>query len=248
MLVSHKYRFIFIKNGRVASTSTELFFEQYCISDDTINKYNYDLTNLSKNQRTKWDKSIIDSCGIVPARPYRKNNDTYWPHMPLCDVKQLLPQDRFESYIKFANIRNPWDSIVSQYYFARGRMIRDGTFHGLMLSPDQTFEQWLIWITNNLTEYRERRIFRHNYQRIIDISSGEPGLDHVIRYEHLNEDIEKMCKITGITDYNIDKVPLVNHKVRSIKKCYRSYYTSPELIAIVNHLCKDIVDLGNYEF
>ena len=33
MLVSHLYKFIFIKSLKTAGTSTEVFLEQYCISD-----------------------------------------------------------------------------------------------------------------------------------------------------------------------------------------------------------------------
>lgn len=34
MLISHKYKFIFLKAFKVSGTSTESFLERYCLSDE----------------------------------------------------------------------------------------------------------------------------------------------------------------------------------------------------------------------
>ena len=40
VLVSHKYKFIYIKNVKVAGTSVESFFGKYCIDPEKDYSYN----------------------------------------------------------------------------------------------------------------------------------------------------------------------------------------------------------------
>ena len=60
VLVSHKYKFIYIKNMKVAGSSVESFFGKYC--QDPNKEYNYsDIIDES-----------IDKYGIIGARVNRK--------------------------------------------------------------------------------------------------------------------------------------------------------------------------------
>ena len=40
-------------------------------------------------------------------------------HIPLWFLKKKIPTDKFDSYFKFGFVRNPWDRMVSAYYYIR---------------------------------------------------------------------------------------------------------------------------------
>lgn len=56
VLVSHKYKFIYIKNVKVAGSSVESFFGSFC--QDPEKMYNYDDTIIQS----------IDNYGIIGSR------------------------------------------------------------------------------------------------------------------------------------------------------------------------------------
>jgi hypothetical protein len=56
VLVSHIYKFIYVKNGKVGGTSTEGFFEKYCSNPNT----DYKLTQVVDEK--------VSEYGIIGAR------------------------------------------------------------------------------------------------------------------------------------------------------------------------------------
>ena len=79
MLISHAYRFIFIKTVKTAGTSVEAFLEPYCCPEDHIVKH--------------WTPTLISDFGIVGQRWPSKDRDNlgFYNHMPASEVKSLFP-------------------------------------------------------------------------------------------------------------------------------------------------------------
>ena len=89
MIISHSKKFIYLKPTKVAGTSTELFFKQFCDRDTDI---------------AEWGDSP---------------KSTIWnSHKSASEIKQtLINKNIWNDYAKIGNIRNPWDRIVSSYCF-----------------------------------------------------------------------------------------------------------------------------------
>ena len=106
VLVSHKYKFIYIKNKKVAGSSVESFFGKYCI--DPKKKYNYN-DAISEH---------IDEYGIIGSRTFGCNKSDKWMHHKNAkDIKRDLGEKIFDEYLKFCVIRNPYDKMVSKYHW-----------------------------------------------------------------------------------------------------------------------------------
>jgi len=159
MLVSHEKKFIYLKCGKTASTSTEAFLQPYC--GDTQCR-----TNVTQ----------VSTQGIV-SHPFHPLPGTeFRAHMPAQELKSILGDDIWEGYYKFANVRNPFDTVVSQYFDQKP-----------YYKEDLTFEVW----------WWEKRPRDDIIWNIIEINDCLVT-DYVIRYETLLDDVERVCELLEI--------------------------------------------------
>jgi hypothetical protein len=195
VLVSHKYKFIYIKNVKVAGSSVESFFGKFCINPENI--YNYEDTI---------EQSISDY-GIIGSRSKGIKKDDIWKnHINSEIIRSQLGNDKFNEYFKFAIIRNPYDVLVSYYYFENSKL---------------EFKKYAkIKIVDNLSRC---------------CINGENVCDYYIRFENLIEDIIEVCKILKIDYYDVNNLPNHKSNIRP-KINYRDFYDEEtRMIVYKNH-------------
>lgn len=105
MIISHKFKFIFIKTRKTAGTSIELFLSASCGDDDIVTPINPH---------------------VHPHRP--RNYEGFYNHMPGYSIRSQVDLTVWNSYYKFCVERNPWDKVVSHFYMERARLNRALTF------------------------------------------------------------------------------------------------------------------------
>jgi hypothetical protein len=98
MIISHKYRFIFVKTLKTAGTSIEVFLSQHCGPDDV-------LTPILPH--------------VEPHRP--RNHEGYFNHVPAAAIRDRVGPDVWRTYFKFCVERNPWDKTLSHYHMTNAR-------------------------------------------------------------------------------------------------------------------------------
>jgi hypothetical protein len=113
MIISHKYRFIFIKTRKTAGTSIEVFLSQYCDSSDVL----------------------------TPIYPHFKphvarNSDRYFNHMSASAVRDSIGNEIWENYLTFCVERNPWDKTLSYYHMLNAKQGGSLTLDDYLLSGD----------------------------------------------------------------------------------------------------------------
>ncbi len=114
MLVSHNYKFIFIKTRKTASTSTEAFLERFCVDPSIMEAY---VPEHSADE-------VENEFGIIGSRWRGKvGKRTWFNHKPVSEIKRDLGEALFNSYYKVCNIRNPYDLAVSYYHFMGNKEI-----------------------------------------------------------------------------------------------------------------------------
>lgn len=159
VLVSHHYKFIYIKNKKVAGSSIESYFGKFCI--DPKKEYHY---NDSIEQH-------IDSFGIIGSRGsgYR-SNDKWINHKSARDIKRDLGDAKFNQYLKFCVVRNPYDKMVSKYHWEKSKL---------------SFKEFVKTThVNNLN---------------IHSINGKSVCNFFIRFEHLEQDVKTLCEKLGIS-------------------------------------------------
>ena len=118
-LVSHRYKFIYVKNVKVAGSSIESLLGRFCV--DPNEDYAYTDKSVSK----------VTEFGIVGAR-FSRACLGWGDHVNLPRILQRLPHCKH--YKRICAVRNPFDYYVSRYYWAK-RFNKDITFEECVKNP-----------------------------------------------------------------------------------------------------------------
>lgn len=189
VLVSHRYKFIYIKTIKTAGTSVEDYFQRYCLPEDQQDMY------ISHHESTQ----TIKNSGIIGSRRSgRRDGDKWYSHVPAIQVKKMLGVRTWRSYFKFTVIRNPWDKVVSLYHHKYGP------------NPKLSFRDFVKGQVKRSVDWHIYTIKK------------EPRCNFYIRFEHLEEDIERVCEILRIT-FNKNRLRHYK-KSRRLEDNYRDYY------------------------
>ncbi|MBN1147305.1 MAG: sulfotransferase family 2 domain-containing protein [Anaerolineales bacterium] len=208
MLISHSHRFIFIHIYKVAGMSVRNALDAYATKPDIVNRLFYKL-------------------GLKIASPFQPCR--MFPfHARAKLLKQGLPARIYDTYYKFAFVRNPWDWQVSLYHF----MLQDPTH----------FQHELLKSMSGFGEYIEWRVSEDkNLQKdFVTDDNGKLIVDFVGRYERLADDFRRVCAALKIDA----TLPHIN---RSSHKDYRSYYDERSRKMVEEHFAEDI-ELFGYSF
>ena len=121
-IISHKHQFIFLCQRKTASTSISIALNEVLGEDDIF--------LMSRNKDIEYDASLDeDPFSIVRKRPINQKvfdnlsdrEQSIAPHLPIDTVIKIVGEEVWNSYFKFAVIRNPWDWFASMYFFVMHR-------------------------------------------------------------------------------------------------------------------------------
>lgn len=175
MIISHRYKFIFIKTRKTAGTSIEIALSKLCDEKDVV-------TELGEKEEIK------ERFGYTGARNFRvpamqwtvsdimklplRGTPVFTSHCPAVYVRDRVPRRVWEEYYTFVFERNPYDRIVSQYFW--------NTRH-----THESIHEYI----ERAAEYR-----LSNWKMYTD--GDEIIVDHVARFENLSEELDAIsCKL-----------------------------------------------------
>ncbi len=166
MIISHKHKFIFLKTKKTAGTSIEISLSRYCGEEDII-------TPLAPE-----DEELRAAFGVGPQNYLNKrtNSPKYFNHYKAKRVKKLIGSRIWNTYYKFSFDRNPWDKVISHYYFRTGKSNLDISFD----------------------EFLQLKRYRGAYNYPIYTINDRIAVDYLGKYENLEKDLTKICNEIGI--------------------------------------------------
>lgn len=245
MIVSHKHKFIFSKPRKVAGTSVQVALAKHCGPDDIITP------EISYSEEVDGDSQYVDQS---------RNDKGFFNHMKPARIRAKVGNDVWNEYFKFTIVRNPWDVVVSRYFWNKknvtprkspAEVVKEilqeplnvdlyGKWFFAMkrelttgdIRPDATFEEFLEKLPHNVSN--EAYYFDKN---------GEQWNDFVIRYEHLDKDYKTVCEKIGIP---YEELLGLKGSIRK-KRDYRDMYTQQTRELIAKKFAKEI-DFFGYTF
>jgi hypothetical protein len=185
MILSHRHRFIFLKTAKTAGTSVEIALSRFAGPDDVI-------TPISRD-----DEQLRQDCGGLGPQNYRLPPQRrhlrriagsllrgrwpcYYNHMSAAEVRKYAGEDVWGSYFRFCIERNPFDRVVSLYWWCHRR------------EPRPTLSDFLRSPQLDLLTQRGIELYTDSAGRVL--------VDQVLRYEHLEADLEIVCQRLGLPE------------------------------------------------
>lgn len=197
MIISHSKKFVFLHGRKTAGSSIGISLLRYLEPGDICRGYT--TGGLAENIRPpEWNKSLPylrprDLFSPGPrVRAYRRYvKHTYGissTHMTVPQAREYLGRETWNSYFKFTFERNPFDRIVSFYFWrirSRDEKPAFSDFVDAMYQQDEAFL---------------RRYHLEGYSNLPFYMDGDQlGVDFVGRYEDLLPDCRTVFEKIGLT-------------------------------------------------
>jgi hypothetical protein len=228
MIVNHRYRFIFLKTRKTGGTSVEIALSKWCGPGDVVTAV------------TAEDEAIRTQLGYVGPQntevalrrysfgDFRRlikegRRKAFFNHAPLRFVRGSLSPRVWNSYFKFSIERNPFDKAISRYYWSARDMTDPPPIGRFLrdLNP-RLLSNWPIYADGE-----------------------ELGVDFIVRFERLQEDLAVVTQRLGIPG-NLD-LPRAKGGYRRDRRHY-SEVLGPEDRVFLEQVCRREISAFGYEW
>jgi hypothetical protein len=228
MIISHKYKFIFIKTKKTAGTSIEIFLSQYCGDGDILTPIMpHEEPHVARNYKGIWNPipEIIERRGRKTRSIIRKirKKKKFYNHIPARLVKHRISKTVWNSYYKFCVERNPWDKTLSHYHMQNDRS-------GGNLTLDQYFDSGEFCL---------------NYPLYTD-QNNKMIVDRIIKYEQLSTELIEVFEKFGIP-FNGKLGARAKSSHRKDRRPYHQIFSEQQK-AVIDKVFSEEIKMHNYKF
>lgn len=234
MIVSHRHRFIFLKTSKTAGTSIEIALARFCDPDDIITPVSPEDEPLRRALGHPGPQHYMADAEDAPAPlrglsllssgKRRKFGRKFYNHMPASEARLLLGEDIWQSYFKFCVQRNPWDRVISAYYWQ------------YRYPPKPSMRKFLE--SKYVSKLQDRGYLLYTI-------NGEPVVDRICRFENLQEELESVRRHIGLPEPL--ELPRAKSRYRKDRRNYQEILGEAEKARIAE-LFADEIRLLDYRY
>jgi hypothetical protein len=228
VIISHQYRFIFIKTRKTASTSVEIALSQFVGQEGVITTIDPTDEAVRADLGFRGPQNLEIPLGRYTLRNWaerlgRGKRALYYNHMPAREIRATVGRRIWKRYYRFCFERNPWDRALSLYYW-RTQHIRPRPslldfLHSVPKADLSNWNKYTIW--------------------------GKPAVDRICLYESLQREMESLRRTLGLPSRF--QVPHTKHLSRADRRPYQAVM-GPEEREIVAGVCAREIALLGYTF
>lgn len=223
MIISYKHKFVFVKTTKTAGTSIEIALARHCGDDDVITRI------ADEDEKIKMELGLRGRQNTTATLNDGRNVELF-NHAKAVRARRVVGLKNWRDWFTFACERNPYDRVVSAYYFSmKNKTLRGDTTHGL------TFDVWV-------NKVRPLEAL-HNAGWGLYTVDDEIIVDKVFKFEDLNGAMTEIYQRLGVTKGS----ELPQTKTSDRKPTYRELYTDETREIVAHCFAKEITTFG-YEF
>jgi hypothetical protein len=186
-------------------------------------------TTIKKTLRSYYSNFVLEK---IPNN-FRKNNNYIEKHSSAETIRAALNQNIWNSYFKFAFVRNPWDWLVSAYHFIK----KDKNDPRNKLANKLDYEKFIDWLFKQ-PKQKYPLLFGQNHYVYC---KKNKLVDFIGKFENFQQDFNLICKKLNIKKTVLQKYNSTNRKI------YEYYYTK-RLQEKVGNFFKHDITIFNYKF
>lgn len=230
MILSHKYKYIFLKTNKTAGTSVEIALSKYCGDEDIIAGIAREDEKLRQDYGGRGPQNHLAPAANSGGWRWLRKRDRapqevlFYNHMKATEVKEKVGERIWNEYFKFCIERNPWDRMISLYYF------RNRT------EPRASITEFL--------RSDVPMILKRNGFGVYTIQ-GDVVVDRICRYENLDDDLEEVRLKLGMPETLA--LPRAKSSYRKDRRSYRELLSDEEAETI-RAMFQDELSLLGYEY
>jgi hypothetical protein len=227
MLISHRYKFIYTKTVKTASTSVEAYFERFCLpAGDELPPTDARDEHESATGVIGYRGKLREPRKWFQYRGKRLASPRWFHHMPAERIRRQIGPEIWDSYFKFCVVRNPFEKAISAFeHLGRDHVVPSGVTSVLFrrkhraCTPEQL--RFLHWMTKRgLPRDRDKLVIGSSF-----------CLDDVIRYESLETEMARICHRIGVP-WEPARLPRLKTDMRRPESTAATLYT-PAAIRLV---------------
>ena len=207
MIISHQHQFVFAAIPKTGTHSVRQALRQHLHAEDL------EQVGLFVNKRF----------------PFKELAEVKHGHITLQQIRPLMGEDDFSSYLKFAFVRNPFDRFVSYCAF----MTRS---NGAFLSNPQAVMRQILF----QSPPEQHILFQPQHTFVTD-AEGALLADEIGRVEQMQASYDALCARIGIPGARLEQVN------SSRRDSYRDYYDQALIDGVAQRYRRDL-ELFGYQF
>ncbi len=166
-------------------------------------------------------KTATSSIHSVLAQHMEYDHTKISRHAKYSELAEFYPESK--NYFKFSFVRNPWDRLLSFYFFKKTDLAK------IKISDNLSFKDFVLTV-KGLPKFNQ-----YSYIESFDNNS------YIGKFENLQQDFDIVCDKIGMSRQQLP------HKNKSKHKHYTEYYDDETRQIVAQKYARDI-DYFGYEF
>ncbi len=252
MVISHRFRFIFIKTTKVGGTSLEMILDKLCGPDDVFpphwhpetgyepRNYEGDFDPFPELMHVAQHEKGLTEHALNATWKQWKAREHFHESLPAWQLKCRLPASIWNSYFKFTLERNPWDKAISRYYHSKG-------VYEPKYGKELTMDNWLDYFEGRIAQPWVTKAWGseapYNYPRYADPWTDEILVDKICRYENMDAELQEVFARVGMP-WTVSIPRTAKTGYRTDRRPYREVLTKDQRDRIAKACAKEIALMG----
>jgi hypothetical protein len=224
VIISHEHRFIFVKTEKTAGTSIELALSHVCGERDVITPVAPGDEEARRAAGARGPQNDLIPYGAYTPKDWgrlamRRRRARFYNHASADFIRRHVDDDCWRTYFKFCVERNPWDKVISWYYWSHRRGPRPPLSEFIQSGAADSIRGFDLYSIG-----------------------GKVAVDRVCRFEDLEHEMKEVAHIIGLP--TLPALPHAKGNRRADRRSYRDVLSRSERERIAGVYAREIETLG----